>query len=291
MRKKRERGMTLVELLLAITGMAIISAAATFFLSSTLDIEVQGSSRSELYREGLSVMEKMKEEVKRSTYLLIPNAHSPVRPILAISGSINEDNDFYFGDPLFPRIDEDPHDDMIKDWGPGIVGWDDDDDGSIDEPSGSHPDYDDDEDGLENEDWIDGIDNDGDGNIDEDCTIFGYYDHGLYVGLAGIDDDGDGSVDEGLASDTDEDGDRHEDPLNPSIYHLVGGTNTLRLTNPYLAQAVDLSTNVTFFQVTWEAPQRILIELTLTGEDDSNIQFSEYVYLQNTFQKLGKRVR
>jgi len=291
MRKPSERGMTLVELLLAVMGMAIISAGATFFLSTTLDIEVQGSARSELYREGLSAMETMKEEVKRCTYLLIPNAHSPVRPILAISGSINEDNDFYFGDPLFPRIDEDPHDDMIKDWGPGIVGWDDDGDTLVDEPAGSHSDWDDDEDGLENEDWIDGIDNDSDGNIDEDCTIFGYYDHGTYVGLQGIDDDGDGSIDEGQPADTDEDGERHEDPLNPTIFHLVGGTNILRLTNPYLAQTVDLSTNVTFFQVTWEAPQRILIELTLTGDDDSNIQFSEYVYIQNTFQKLGKRVR
>ena len=291
MRKPNEQGLTLIELLLAIMGMAIISSAATFFLNSALDIDIQGSSRSELYREGLFAMEKIKEEAKRSTYLLIPNAHSPVRPILAVSGTINEDNDFYFGDPLFPRIDEDFNEDMIQDWEPGILGWDDDGDGLIDEPSGSHPEYDDDEDGLENEDWIDGIDNDGDGNIDEDCPIFGYYDHGTYVGLQGIDDDGDGSVDEGISSDADEDGERNEDPLNPSIFHLVGGTNTLRLTNPYLAQEIDLSTNVTFFQVTWEAPQRILIELTLTGEDDSTIQFAEYVYLENTFQKLGKRVR
>ena len=166
MRKPCEKGMTLVELLLAITGMAIISAAATFFLSSTLDIEVQGSFRSNLYREGLSAMEKMKEGVKRCTYLLIPNSHNTTRDILAFSGLINEDNDFYFGDPLFPRIDEDPNMDSNDDGDAGIAGVDDDGDSSIDEGVSN----DNDEDGVVNDDLLDGIDNDGDGNIDEDLA-------------------------------------------------------------------------------------------------------------------------
>jgi prepilin-type N-terminal cleavage/methylation domain-containing protein len=50
-------------------------------------------------------------------------------------------------------IDEDPGQDMNKDIAPGILGFDDDGDGSIDE---GHQ-RDDDEDGLENEDWFDPV--------------------------------------------------------------------------------------------------------------------------------------
>ena len=274
-----ERGLTLVELLLAITGMTIISTAATFFLSTTLDIQGQASSRSELYREGLFAMEKMKEGVMRCTFLMIPNSHSPTRTLLAISGSVNEDNDFYFNDPLFPRIDEDPKKQMTDDGKSGIIGVDDDGDTLTDE-SGQN---DDDEDGLDGEDPLDGIDNDGDGNVDEDT-----HDD---ANVAGMDDDADGSIDEGDSKDDDEDGTVNEDPLNPIIYFYDSATNTLTESNFSTGESTDLSSQVTFFQVTWEAPQRILIELTLTGDDDSNIQFSEYVYLENTFQTLGKRVR
>jgi hypothetical protein len=277
--------MTLIELLLAITGMAIISAGATFFLSTTLDIEVQGSTRSELYREGLSVMEKMKQGVKRCTYLNIPNSHNPTRDILAFSGLINEDNDFYFGDPLFPRIDEDPPADSDSDNFAGIGGIDDDGDSSIDEGGV----WDNDEDGVDGEDPLDGIDNDGDGNVDEDLA--GDTNIDFEDGIAGVDDDGDGLVDEGNQVDDDEDGSSNEDMINPVIYSYDNATNTLTESIPFTGESTVLSSQVTFFQVTWEAPQRILIELTLTGEDDSSIQFSEYVYLQNTFQKLGKRVR
>jgi type II secretory pathway pseudopilin PulG len=285
MRKKRERGMTLVELLLAITGMAIISAAATYFLSTTLDIEVQGSTRSKLYREGLSTMEKMKQGVKRCTYLHIPNSHNPTRDILAFSGTINEDNDFYFGDPLFPRIDEDIEQDSNQDTFAGIGGLDDDGDASIDEGNFT----DDDEDGSIDEDPLDGIDNDSDGNTDEDTADDANADNSS--GIQGMDDDGDGLVDESNIADDDEDGNNDEDTHQHIIYSYDNATNTLTESIPWSLQSTVISDQVTFFQVTYEAPQRILIELTLTGDDDSTISFSEYVYLQNTFQKLGKRVR
>jgi hypothetical protein len=278
--------MTLLELLLAVTGMAIISAAATFFLSTTLDIEIQGSSRSELYREGLSAMEKMKERVKRTTYLLIPNAHNTTRDILAVSDMINDDNDYYFGDPLFPRIDEDLGG-RYTTAGNGIFLIDDDGDG-------------DDEDGSNDEELLDGIDNDGDGNIDEDLGQDIQND--TFPGIMGIDDDADGQVDEmsggGDKNDEDEDGLKGEESLVPIVYMYDPAIDTLweiatdqnSGTSPPAVWTA-LSTHVTLFQVTWEAPQRILIELTLTGDDDSTIQFSEYVYIENTFQKLGKRVR
>jgi len=256
--------MTLVELLLAITCMAIISAAATFFLSTTLDIEVQGSTRSELYREGLSVMEKMKQGVKRCTYLTIPNSHNPTRDILAFSGTINEDNDFYFGDPLFPRIDEDRNRNTNMDGLAGIAGLDDDGDGSIDEGDES----DDDEDGSMNEDPLDGIDNDGDGNIDEDSGSDMNTDN--QDGIKGMDDDGDGQVDEHVIGDDDEDGSQDEDNFNYIIYSYDNATNRLTESIPFTGESTILSSQVTFFQVTREAPQRILIELTLTGDDDSS---------------------
>lgn len=284
MKKPSEQGLTLLELLLAIMGMAIISTAATFFLSSTLDIEVQSSSRSELYREGLFAMDKMKEGVRRSNFLLIPNAHSPVRNILAFSGMINEDNDFYFNDPLFPRIDEDPKKQMTDDDKSGIAGVDDDGDTLIDENDKN----DDDEDGLTNEDQLDGIDNDGDGNVDEDT--------GDDANVAGMDDDADGSIDEGDEKDDDEDGVVNEDPLNSIIYFYDNGTNTLTESIPSMGESTDLSTHVTLFQVTYEAPDathgpRIQISLTITGEDGASIPFSEYVYHENTLQRVGKRVR
>ena len=63
-------------------------------------------------------------------------------------------------------MDEDLPNDNQHDFQPGIMLIDDDGDGSIDEGSGW---AEDDEDGLNNEDPLDGVDNDGDGSIDEDA--------------------------------------------------------------------------------------------------------------------------
>ena len=106
-----------------------------------------------------------------------------------------------------------------------------------------------------------------------------------------MDDDGDGSVDEGNFKDDDEDGSFEEDPLNALVYLFDSGTNTLREWFPHTAQTVDLSTHVTSFQVTYEAPERILITLTLTGDQGKSVTFSEYVCPRNILQKTGKRVR
>lgn len=274
-----ENGLTLVELLMAIAIFGLIAAAATALLSQSLDANTGGNARYGLYREGLLIMERMTGEARRSTFLLIPNAHTATRDILAISVNVNEDNDYYFGDPLFPRIDEDPKKQMTDDDKSGIIGLDDDGDGFTDEGDRN----DDDEDGLIDEDPLDGIDNDGDGNIDEDT--------GDDSNIAGMDDDGDGSIDEGDAKDDDEDGTINEDPLNPLIYSYDNGTSTLQVSDTYSAQTVVLSTRVSAFQVTYEAPQRILITLTLTGDDGESVTFSETVHLENTYQKLGKRVR
>ncbi len=279
MRIMAENGLTLVELLMAIAIFGLITAGATALLSQSLDANIAGDARYGLYREGQLIMARMTGEVRRCTFLLIPNAHTAARDILAFSGSVNEDNDYYFDDTLFPKIDEDPKKQMTDDENSGIIGLDDDGDGSTDEDDFN----DDDEDGLIDEDPLDGIDNDTDGNIDEDTDDDS--------NIAGMDDDGDGSIDEGDEKDDDEDGTINEDPLNPVIYSYDGGTSTLQVSDIYSAQSVVLSTRVSTFQVTFEAPQRILITLTLTGADGESATFSEYAHVENTYQRIGKRVR
>ena len=286
-----EKGLSMVELLVSFTIMGIIAIVATPLFSTCLDTYRGVYARSMLYHEGLLAMERMTDGVRRCTYLLIPNGHMSTRNILAFSGSVNEDSDFYFGDPLFPRIDEDPEDDM--DMGPapacGIADIDDDGDGSIDELPESNVYSDDDEDGIINEEILDGVDNDGDGSIDEDLDKDTNHDNAS--GIKGMDDDGDDQIDNEDQADDDEDGLKNEDGLNPLIYSFDSSANTLREIFPYTGESVDLSTHVTLFRTTYEVPERILIELTLTGDDGEVVAFSEYVYPRNTLQKTGKRVR
>jgi hypothetical protein len=177
---------------------------------------------------------------------------------------------------------------MNDDGKKGIGGVDDDGDGFVDELSALNE-QNDDEDLYLNEDPVDGIDNDGDGNIDEDCG--GDLNNDDAPGIAGIDDDGDGQVDEGSKYDDDEDGSLSETGLFPIMHTFENATNRLLLEIPSMGLTRVLAERVTFFQVTYEAPQRILIELTLTDEDGENVAFSEYVFPRNTLQKTGKRVR
>ncbi len=283
-----EKGFTLVEMLLAVTIMGIIAGATMPLLSSMLNAHASLSARSSLHREGLLIMERMTNGVRRSTYLLIPNSHNQTRDILAFSGLINDDNDYYFNDPLFPKYDEDLSSDANEDGRGGIRNYDDDGDGQTDEGGGGYL-YDDDEDGVTQEDPIDGIDNDSDGNIDEDPGIDSNNDG--QPGIAGIDDDGDGQVDEGDYWDDDEDGSIAEVGLIPVIYTFNSGANTLTETIPFTSETTDLSTNVTDFEAEWQSPTLIKITLELTGDDGKVLTLSEHVHIRNVLQKTGKRVR
>lgn len=298
MRPDNQRGVTLIELMATISILAIITGAAIPLLSSSLDAHNHGIERSRLHHEGLLAMETMTSRVKRSTFLLIPNAHNTTRDILAISGFINDDNDYYFNDPLFPRYDEDFSHDMNGDGQHGIAGYDDDGDGDIDEWAEWGNGGDDDEDTIVhlkvNDDPLDGKDNDGDGNIDEDCD--GDANGDGAPGIAGMDDDGDGTVDEGDIGDDDEDGTSAEAGLIPEIYYWDTGTNELVKHVPFTNSTRTLASHVSHFQVDYETPDathgpRIQIALTLTGDDGESIQFLEYVYPRNILQKTGKRVR
>ena len=285
MKLTEERGLTLIELVITLAIIGLIATAATALLSSVIQVQGYGSSRAKVYHEGLITMERITKGLRTSTYLLIPNAHNTTRDILAFSGKYNDDNDFYFNDPLFPRIDEDPAADMDMDNASGIGLIDDDGDGTIDD-GGT---VDDDEDGLNDEDQLDGIDNDGDGNLDEDIT--NDINNDLEPGIESIDDDGDGSVDEGNFKDDDEDGSFEEDQLNPIVYLFDSANKTLSEWVPHTGQTLTLSDNVTSFQVIYEEPQRILVSLTLTNDHGDTIELSEYVCPRNVRQKTGRRVR
>jgi hypothetical protein len=125
-------------------------------------------------------------------------------------------------------IDEDLPNDNQHDFFPGIMLIDDDGDGTVDEGTGW---ADDDEDGAENEDPLDGIDNDGDGSIDEDPATDNNGDG--CSGLCGVDDDADGSIDESSADDDDEDGNTFDDPYDPVVFYLQSGSLVERMPAPW----------------------------------------------------------
>jgi prepilin-type N-terminal cleavage/methylation domain-containing protein len=285
------QGLTLVELLIAASITGLISVAAAAVLSTCLQAHAYAAGKSALFREGLIAMERMTQGVRISTFLLIPNNRRPARNILAFSGAVNDDNDSYFNDLLYPRIDEDTGADMNADGAPGIKGVDDNGGGLVDNGAGPE---DDDEDGLRNEDKLDGRDNDLDGNIDEDVGSDMNKDG--KPGIAKMDDNADGIVDNGGGlEDDDEDGLKNEDPLNPILYTYDGATRTLRETPPG-GTATTLSSHVTDFTVTYEPPDtshdpRISISLTLTSDTGESVRFFEYAYPRNVKQKTGKRCR
>lgn len=289
MRGRSQSGLTLVELLIAITIVGIISAAAAALLSASLQAHQYGTERSSMYQEGLLAMERMTSGVRTCTALLIPNGHTPSREVLAFSGATNDDGDAYFDDPLFPRIDEDGGADASADGDAGIGTYDDDGDGGRDEGGRG----DDDEDGVSGEDPVNGVDDDGDGSIDEDPSADANGDGA--AGILGMDDDGDGSTDEGSARDDDEDGASDEDPLNPVIYAYDSEAGTLTESVFGLSDVV-LSQRVSEFDALYEPAgadhgARVRLSLTLTDGNGGSISFTEYVFPRNLSQKCGRRVR
>lgn len=291
-----KRGLTLIELLISMTIIALLGSVATATLHSCLEAHRYGSSRSALYREGVLIMERMTSQVRNCTFLLIPNNSLRSRDILAFSGTVNDDNDYYFGDPLFPRVDEDCKKDMNDDGKPGIKGIDDDGDLSVDEDS---DDNDDEGGSADNEDPLDGLDNDVDGNVDEDCDDDMNKDG--EPGVKNMDDDGDGAIDEGDHNDDDEDGEKNEDCLNATLYYHFGGNELRERPAPYPAgstapAATTLSDRVSDFTVVyyptglrWDPI--VVISLTLTSDWGESVTFTEVVYPRNITQRQGKKVR
>lgn len=300
MRTKSKRsdkcGLSLIELLMATAIMAALAVASMSLISAALQTQQRGTTMADLEREGLMAMSRMTVGLKLATIVAVPNGHNTNRDMLAFSRLFNSDADYYFNDPLFPRVDEDPHD-YFGFGSYGITGLDDDGDGSVDESNFR----DEDEDGVFDEDPLDGLDNDADGTIDEEVQK----DHrgNGAPGIAGFDDDGDGSVDEGSIEDDDEDGTKNEEDILFAVYTYDPSTSTLMEihTHPATgiwkpAPTVVLSERVKDFKVTYKAPDAahepsIKIELTLLAASGETVSFTEIVCPRNILQQTGKRVK
>jgi prepilin-type N-terminal cleavage/methylation domain-containing protein len=212
----RPRAFTLVELIVAAVVLASISLVTSTLLVGVLKAQQAATSQNRLDRMTAIAIWRIEEHTREAVAIYIPNNHDTTRGILAVSHRFDDD-----GDGLF---DEDAA--GAADANHGVLGFDDDGDTLIDEGDPA----DDDEDGLIDEDPIDGIDNDGDTLIDED---FG----ADMDGAGGDDDDADGT--------TNEDG--------PSaIVYYIDGTDLMEWHPDHGTNAV--AKNVTDFRVTYEPP-------------------------------------
>lgn len=298
--RKNITGFTLTEVLVTVVILALILVGIAGVLEQALRAESATRERNDLTRQARFALDRMTRAVSATNLLLVPLAENPgtawsesVRDpgVLAVTldPTLDRDNDGWADgnndkdfldlnqnavrDPGEPeRIDEDLSEETSNDNAPGIVGIDDDGDGSIDESMNVE---DDDEDGSVDEDFLNGVDDDSDGAVDEDGRHDMNFDGN--PGVALVDDDLDGSVDEGHLFDDDEDGTFDEDWLDVVVYFLSGGTLMERLPNLDPGDGNDFSErviagNVTRFRVE-RVPQgagrAVLVDITLglTGEN------------------------
>lgn len=287
----KTKGYTLIELTLAI----LISAILMFGISAMLNIALQADqdsrSQNDTLQQARFAMQQMVRAVAGTRRLLIPLGENTstawsesVRDVLAVTldptldrdqngwADANNDEDYLdinsnssrdAGE--IERIDEDTFDDMSNDNKSGIIGIDDDGDGSVDESAIA----DDDEDNLFNEDKIGGTDDDNDGTVDED--VYRDMNSDGSPGILGFDDDYDGSVDEGGNNDDDEDGTSNEDWLDPVVFFLNGTTLIQRIPNINPTDGTDygeyaIAENVTQLRlerITGNDGKTLLVDITL----------------------------
>ena len=258
-------GFSLVELLMVVAIVSILLLAINGLLDSSLKAARVSTDKNNLTQEVRFALQRMSRSIERTDRLVLPLADHPGTSQLehirdpgvlavAMDASMDRDEDGFADadNDKDGRVDEDFPGDATNDAAPGIVGIDDNNDGSIDVSSAGTPNMDDDEDNLHNEDNFDGIDNDGDGLVDEDMK--NDRDDDSAAGIMGVDDDGDGSVDEGNDTDDDEDGSSAEDWLDTVVYFLNGTQLVDRMPNLNPVDGTDFSEqgiadNVTSFRV------------------------------------------
>ena len=272
---QRPSGYTLLEMTLAILIAAVLILGIEGLLSSALQADKQSRSQNNTLQQARFAMQQMLRAAANARHLLIPLAENPntawsesLRDVLAVTldptldrdqngwADANNDQDYLdinnnkARDVQEPeRIDEDPGADRSNDGAAGLIGIDDNGDGSVDN---GFDQFDDDEDGASDEDPVNGLDDDADGAIDEDPPADAEND--LKPGLRGVDDDYDGSVDEGSNSDNDEDNSTDEDWLDSVVFFLNGTTLMQRIPNLNPIDGTDygeypIAENVTQFQV------------------------------------------
>ena len=235
---------------------SLIIAGLSGVVGQALQSQDAVSETNMLTRDARFAMQRMLRTVASSRRLLLPLKDNPntnwpehireqtlppsppigdstlATAVLAVTlpAYVDLDNDGYpdADDDRDGLIDEDLPNDSQHDFFPGIMLIDDDGDGTVDEGTGW---AEDDEDGAENEDPLDGIDNDGDGSIDEDPPTDNNGDG--CAGVCGVDDDADGAIDESSADDDDEDGNNFDDPYDPVVFYLSGNQLVERMPVPW----------------------------------------------------------
>lgn len=244
-------GFTYVELLVVVVISGMVSLALMGLVNTATESSDTVRTRNELLSEARFALGRMVDMVSRTDRLMLPLADKPASnwpehireqtippsppigdssfatAVLAVTlprdidldqdGVPDADDD---GDGLF---NEDLPNDIHHDFSPGIIGIDDDGDGSIDEGTG----HSDDESITVNDDPVNGVDDDDDNNIDEDPPSDNNGDG--CPGICGVDDDQDGTIDEGEFDDDDEDGNSFDDPYDPVVYYLNGSNLIERL--------------------------------------------------------------
>lgn len=257
----RQRGLTLVELLTGLAVAGLLMAGLYASVSQALLAWQDHGGRSEAQRQLAFAMERIALHARDSSRLLVPQPErdstawsESARDVLAFSLGPYADHD---GDGVADadndrdgRVDEDGKADMGDELKSGIGGIDDNGDGIIDNGANAN---DDDEDGLNDEDWMDGADNDGDGLVDEDQGA-----------------DMDQPTGNQLNYDDDGDGRGAEDWMDVVVYRVQGGNLLERLPSPfsgslYFERAI--ARNVSRFEVRRLAlttgTRAALVELTI----------------------------
>lgn len=291
-------GFTLIEVLISMAIAAMLIVSLMQIINPALDAREHSQAEISALNDARFAMQQMRNVIGKSNTLFIPKPDNPgtvwnesVRDVLAISmphsldrdkdgwADGNNDKDFLdlnqngtrdVGEP--ERIDEDFYDDWFNNGVSGIYGIDDNGDGTADNGQGKN---DDDEDGVNNEDNINGIDDDGDGAIDED-TKKDVNDDGE-SGVKGVDDDLDGNIDEDNKNDNDEDGSVGEDWYDPIVFYITGTSLMQRIPNLDPIDGTDFSDyiiaeNVTAFSVERQIgtdAKTILLNITLTVNMDN----------------------
>lgn len=216
----RQRGLTLVELLMGMAVAALLIAGLYAATNQALQAWQDHAGRSEAQRQLAFAMERIALYARGASRLLVPQPdrvatawNESVRDVLAftLGPELDQDGDGFADadNDKDGRVDEDSGANFNGDLQAGIPGVDDNGDGGVDNGGGAN---DDDEDGVTDEDPVDGIDNDGDGLVDEDPAA---------------------DMDRPAASqlDTDDDGDgrTNEDWVDVVVYRLQGGNLIERL--------------------------------------------------------------
>jgi hypothetical protein len=286
--------MSLVELLVAMALTAILLMGLDGLAGQAVRVWTVNIERNDLERQAQFALQRITMRVWGTGRLLVPLAENlstayseSTRDILAVTMDptldLNRDGFADADNDNDGRVDEDTGSDTTKDSAAGIVSIDDDGDGSVDEGGLQN---DDDEDGGIDEAPSNNLDSDGDGSLDEDAGSDMNGD--AKAGVANKDDDGDGSTDEGSPNDDDEDGSTDEDWFDAVVYYLSNGqiwelAPTLNPSSGLDSSSHVLADHVTGFSVQRFAPKLgeravfLDISLTLTGDSGQRVTLTTKV--------------